>query len=170
MAVLPILRYGEPLLEEENAPVESFDSKLDELITDLFETGWHANGLGLAAPQVGVNLHLAVVDLSIGKDPEAKLVLANPKIVETRGRLSVEEGCLSFPGMFTQVNRPRSIVVKAQDEQGEPYELEAECLLAQAICHEVDHLNSVLLVHHLRGLKRSMFLKRIKKLQNLGAW
>jgi peptide deformylase len=170
VAVRPILRYGEPLLEAENAPVTSFDSKLEELISDLFETGWHANGLGLAAPQVGVNLHLAVVDLSIGKDPEAQLVLANPKIVRSEGRLNTEEGCLSFPGMFTHINRPRSIVVKAQDDQGEPFELEAEGLLAQAICHEVDHLNSVLLVHHLRGLKRSMFVKRIKKLQNLGAW
>jgi peptide deformylase len=170
MAVRPILRYGDPLLVAENAPVERFDKELETLIADLFETGWQAPGLGLAAPQVGVNLRLAVVDLSVGEDPEEKLVLANPEIVDSDGSCSVEEGCLSFPGMFTNIARPRRIKVAAQDSRGEPQELEAEGLLAQAICHEVDHLNATLLVDHLRGLKRRMFLKRIKKLQNLDAW
>jgi peptide deformylase len=170
MAIRTILRYGDPLLVAENAPVESFDRELDELITDLFETGWQAPGLGLAAPQVGVNLRLAVVDLSVGKDPEERQVLANPEIVQSEGSCTLEEGCLSFPGMFTNIVRPRRILVRAQDGRGELQELEAEGLLAQAICHEVDHLDATLLVDHLRGLKRRMFLKRIKKLQGLGAW
>jgi peptide deformylase len=170
MAIRTILRYGDPLLVAENAPVESFDRELDELITDLFETGWQAPGLGLAAPQVGVNLRLAVVDLSVGKDPEERQVLANPEIVQSEGSCTLEEGCLSFPGMFTNIVRPRRILVRAQDGRGELQELEAEGLLAQAICHEIDHLDATLLVDHLRGLKRRMFLKRIKKLQGLGAW
>jgi peptide deformylase len=168
--VREILVYGDPRLEAPNDPVEVFDAPLLELVDDLFETGWRAPGLGLAAPQVGVNLRIATVDLSIGKDPEHTLVLANPTIVESTGRTSLEEGCLSFPGLFTTLVRPRSIVVKAQDEHGEWREIEASGLLAQAICHEVDHLDGRLLVHHLRGIKKKMFLRRVDKMRKTGVW
>ncbi len=163
--VREILHFPDPRLQQQSKPVEGFDAKLEELIDDLFETGWRAPGLGVAAPQIGVLLSLAVVDLSVGKDPDAKLVLANPEIVHTEGKVVLEEGCLSFPGIFTTLSRPRSLVVRARDAGGEQFELEAEGLLAQAICHEVDHLNGMLLTDHLKGLKRRMFLRRINKVR-----
>lgn len=170
MSVRPILVYGERLLEAPNRPVERFGEDLAPLVGDLFETGWAAPGLGLAAPQIGVNLRLATVDLSVGKDPEQKIVLANPEIIETTGKVSLEEGCLSFPGLFTTIVRPRAIVVRARDLHGELFEREADGLLAQAICHEVDHLDSRLLVHHLHGIKKKMFLRRVAKMRKSGVW
>ena len=170
MSVRPILVYGNPRLEAVNAPVESFDEELEVLVDDMFETGWRAPGLGLAAPQVGVNLRLATVDLSVGKDPDQKIVLANPEIIETSGKISLEEGCLSFPGLFTTVLRPRELVIRAQDLDGAPLEVEASGLLAQAICHEIDHLDGRLLVHHLRGIKKRMFLRRVAKMRKTGVW
>ena len=170
MAARQIVCYGDPRLEADNAPVEDFGSALQELVQDLFETGWKAPGLGVAAPQIAVNLRLAVVDLSVGKDPDARLVLANPEIVHSRGRVSLEEGCLSFPGLFTNIPRPRTVRVRAQDAAGQWQEIEGEGVLAQAFCHEIDHLNGILLVHHLRGLKRRMFLRRVEKMRSLGVW
>ena len=170
MAVRPILVYDDPRLEATNQTVEFCGEELQPLIDDLFETGWRAPGLGLAAPQVGVNLRLATVDLSVGKDPKARIVLANPEIIRRQGRVSLEEGCLSFPGLFTTIERPRELCVRAQNEDGDWCEIEADGLLAQAVCHEVDHINGVLLVHHLRGLKRQMFLRRVAKMKRLGVW
>jgi peptide deformylase len=170
MSSRPILIYGDPRLEAPNASVEVFDDHLLLLVDELFSTGWKAPGLGLAAPQIGVNIRLATVDLSVGKDPEQQLVLANPKIVSAEGAVSVEEGCLSFPGLFTTLTRPREIVVQAEDVSGEPFELSASGLLAQAICHEVDHLDGRLLVHHLRGIKKKMFLRRVAKMRRTGVW
>ncbi len=166
----PIILWGDPRLTATNAPVETFDQDLEELIDEMFETSWAAPGLGLAAPQIGVNLRLVVLDLSVGKDPKQKLVLANPEIIGHEGRVSMEEGCLSFPGLFTTFVRPRSISVRAQDADRKWREIEAEELLAQALCHEIDHLNGVLLIDHIRGLKRKMFLRRVKKIQQAGAW
>ncbi len=170
MSLRPILVYGDARLEAPNTPVEEFNDSLRILVEDLFESGWKAPGLGLAAPQIGVNLRLATVDLSVGKDATQKIVLANPEIVETSGKISLEEGCLSFPGLFTTLSRPRELVVRAQDAFGEHQEIEASGLLAQAICHEVDHLESRLLIHHLRGIKRKMFLRRVAKMKKTGVW
>ena len=170
MSRRPIILWGDPRLEAPNAPVETFDQDLDDLISEMFQTSWAAPGLGLAAPQIGINIRLAVLDLSVGKDPEQKIVLANPEIISTKGKVSLEEGCLSFPGLFTAFERPKSIIVRAQDRSGEWQEIEGENLLAQAMCHEIDHLNGVLLIHHIRGLKRKMFIRRVKKLQQAGAW
>jgi len=136
----------------------------------LFETGWKAPGLGVAAPQIGVNLRLATIDLSVGKDPDQKTVLANPEIIATQGMISLEEGCLSFPGIFTTISRPRELVVRAQDLDGSWREIEESGLLAQAVCHEVDHLDGRLLVHHLRGIKRTMFLRKVAKMRKTGVW
>jgi peptide deformylase len=170
VSIRPILVFGDPRLEADNQPVDEFGAELRELLGDLFETGWKAPGLGLAAPQVGVNLRLATIDLSVGKDPGARIVLANPTIVSRQGNVSREEGCLSFPGLFTTIERPSSLRVRAQDERGEWREFDADGLLAQAVCHEVDHLDGVLLVHHLRGMKRRLFLRRVAKMRNLGVW
>jgi peptide deformylase len=170
MSVHPILVYGDPRLEAENAPIETFDEEFGLLVEDLFETGWKAPGLGLAAPQIGVNFRLATIDLSVGKDPDARIVLANPTIIHGQGKTSLEEGCLSFPGLFTTLERPSVLVVRAQDEHGDWREIEAEGLLAQAVCHEVDHLDGVLLVHHLRGMKKRLFMRRVEKMRKLGVW
>jgi len=170
MTARPILAFGNPLLEAANHPVEDFGDELQILIEDLFETGWKAPGLGLAAPQIGVNIRLATVDLSVGKDPDARIVLANPEIIHRRGKTKVEEGCLSFPGLFTTVDRPVALRVRAQDGEGQWREIDADGLLAQAVCHEIDHLDGVLLVHHLRGMKRRLFLRRVAKMRKLGVW
>jgi peptide deformylase len=170
MTERPILVYGDPRLESTNRPVELFDEELCALVDDLFETGWKAPGLGLAAPQIGINLRLATIDLSVGKDHDARIVLANPTIVHEQGKTSLEEGCLSFPGLFTTLDRPSALTVRAQNEYGEWRDLEAEGLLAQAVCHEVDHLDGILLVHHLRGMKRRLFLRRVAKMRKLGVW
>lgn len=170
MSVRPILIYGDPRLERESEPVTEFDDRLQELVDDLFETGWRAPGLGVAAPQIGVNIRLATIDLSIGKDPESRIVLANPEIVDRTGAASLEEGCLSFPGLFTTIERPRALRVRAQDASGGWRELTADGLLAQAVCHEIDHLDGVLLVHHLNGMKKRLFLRRVAKMRKLGVW
>ena len=170
MTVRPILIYGDPRLEAPNLPVEDFGDGLQVLIQDLFETGWSAPGLGVAAPQIGANLRLATIDLSVGRDPGARIVLANPEITNTRGRAALEEGCLSFPGLFTTIERPTALTVRAQDQDGEWREIEADGLLAQAVCHEVDHLDSVLLTHHLRGMKKKFFMRRVEKMRKLGVW
>jgi len=170
MTVRPILVFGDPRLEADNLPVESFGDELQTIIEDLFETGWKAPGLGVAAPQIGVNLRLATIDLSVGRDPEARVVLANPEITHRRGRSSLEEGCLSFPGLFTTIERPTAVTVRAQNENGMWRSIEADGLLAQAVCHELDHLDGVLLTHHLRGMKRKLFMRRVAKMRKLGIW
>lgn len=170
MSVRPILVYGDPLLEAANGPVERFGEELVTLLDDLFETGWKAPGLGVAAPQIGVNLRLAAVDLSVGRRAEERIVLANPEIIHQQGKASLEEGCLSFPGLFTTIERPTAITVRAQDEHGAWRDLEADGLLAQAMCHEIDHLEGRLIVHHLRGMKKKLFMRRVAKMRRLGIW
>lgn len=170
MTTRHILVFGDPILEAANLPVEDFGEELQSIIQDLFETGWKAPGLGVAAPQIGVNIRLATIDLSVGRDPEVRIVLANPQIIHRRGRTSLEEGCLSFPGLFTTIERPTTLTVRAQDENGVWREINADGLLAQAICHEVDHLDGVLLPHHLRGMKRRLFMRRVEKMRKLGVW
>jgi peptide deformylase len=170
MTVRPILVFGDPRLEAPNLAVDDFDDGLQLLIQDLFETGWKAPGLGVAAPQIGANLRLATIDLSVGRDPEARIVLANPEITHRQGRAILEEGCLSFPGLFTTIERPTALTVRAQDQHGVWREIEADGLLAQAVCHEVDHLDGVLLVRHLRGMKKKFFMRRVEKMRRLGVW
>jgi peptide deformylase len=170
MSARPILIYGDPRLERPSEPVMAFDSELHDLVDDLFETGWQAPGLGVAAPQIGVNIRLATIDLSVGKDPDQKIVIANPEIVRHSGTASLEEGCLSFPGLFTTIQRPTALRVRAQDAFGTWREFDADGLLAQAVCHEMDHLDGRLLVHHLRGMKKRLFLRRVDKMRKLGVW
>lgn len=170
VAVRPILAFGDPRLEAENAPVAGFGPGLERLVEDLFETAWSAPGLGLAAPQVGVNLALAVVDLSVGGDPSARVVLANPVVVSASGVVAVEEGCLSMPGVFVTLWRPRTLTVRAADRDGRTRLVRGEGLMAQALCHELDHLRGVLLPHHLGGLRRRLVLRRIARLRRGGRW
>jgi len=136
----------------------------------MFETMYAAPGVGLAAPQVGVNIRLIVIDLSVGKEPDKKLVLCNPRIIASEGTQNGDEGCLSVPEFMEHVTRPMKVAVEAQNIKGETFQFEGEELLARAICHEIDHLNGVMFVDHLSPLKRALLRGKIKKLIKAGKW
>jgi len=164
MAVRPIVLFPDPVLRRPAAVVDRFDTALGELTRDLAETMYDAPGVGLAAPQVGVGARVAVVDVAPGR-PESKLhVFVNPAIVESEGRVAGDEGCLSIPGLSEKIDRPRCVRVRAVDVAGEPFELEAEGFLARAICHELDHLDGVLIVDRLSGLRKELAMRRLRRL------
>jgi peptide deformylase len=164
MALRPIVFYPDPILERPARVVERFDGELAGLVRDLAETMYDAPGIGLAAPQVGVGLRVAVVDVSPGTAESRLHVLVNPRIVESAGRVVGEEGCLSIPGLTEKVERPERIRVAAADAAGAPFELEASGLLARACCHEIDHLDGVLFFRRLAGLRKELALRRLRKL------
>ena len=168
--IYPIVKYGDPVLEKPGAPVERFDGELEELAEDMFASMYAAQGVGLAAPQIGKSLRFAVVDVTGGKNPEAKIVLANPQVTHAEGEVREEEGCLSIPGFRGYVVRPQFVTVKAQNVKGEPFEIRGENLLARAFCHEIDHLNGILFLQHLGMLKRDLIKRKIKKLRKQGEW
>lgn len=165
-----IVKYGHSVLEKPAQPVEDFGEELKTLTTDMFESMYAAQGVGLAAPQIGVSLRLAVIDVSNGKNPEAKLVLANPEIIHAEGEQREEEGCLSVPGFRGHVARPQFVTVRAQDLTGQTFEMRGEGLLGRAFCHEIDHLNGVLFLQHLGLLKRDLIKRKIRKLKKAGEW
>lgn len=164
MAILPIRVYPDPVLRVRCPPVESFDDELRRLASDMIETMHAAPGVGLAAPQVGVEKRLAVVDVSVGEDRQVLKVLVNPEIVDERGRDVDSEGCLSIPGVTEKVARPVAVRVAAHDLEGGPVEIEVEALEARAVCHEIDHLNGVLFIDRLRGLRKDRVRRQLKKL------
>jgi peptide deformylase len=166
----PIVRYGNPVLERPTKPIEKFDEDLQKLVADMFESMYAAQGVGLAAPQIGIGLRLAVIDVSNGKNPEAKIVCANPEIIHAEGEQREEEGCLSLPGFRGYVARPQYVTVRAKDATGTEFEMRGEQLLARAFCHEIDHLNGVLFINHLSMLKRDMIKRKIRKLKKAGEW
>ncbi|MES1211035.1 MAG: peptide deformylase [Acidobacteriota bacterium] len=164
MSVLAIRIYPDPVLRVKCGEVTVFDAALRKLAADMVETMHAAPGIGLAAPQVGVEKRLAVLDLSVGEDPKQVHVLVNPEIVHREGLETDVEGCLSLPGLTDKVDRPTSVRVKALDLNGQPFELSAEDWLARALCHEIDHLDGILFVDHLRGLRRERSKRQLKKL------
>jgi peptide deformylase len=166
----PILRYGDQLLHERARPVESITPEVGQLIDDMIETMYAAPGVGLAAPQVGVALRIFVVDLSLGRDPDGLIVMVNPEFVSRDGMQLEEEGCLSLPGFNATVVRPMRAVVKGLSRDGREHEREGTELLARAFQHEMDHLDGRLFIDHLRGLKRDMIVRRIRKLTRAGKW
>ena len=168
--IYPITKYGESVLESPTKPVDKFDEEFAKLCEDMFESMYVAQGVGLAATQIGLSKNLAVIDVSVGKNPEARLVLANPEIISVEGDQREEEGCLSLPGFRGSVLRPAYVTVRAQDVKGETYEMRGEGLLARAFCHEIDHLNGVLFIQHLSMLKRDLIKRRIRKLKKTGDW
>ena len=169
--VLKIVKYGEPVLERRAEAVTEFDTpELHELIASMWETMYSAKGVGLAAPQVGVGQRISVIDVSVGEDESKKIVIINPEITFTEGTQVGEEGCLSIPGFREPVSRANIVKVRAQNEKGEPIELEGEELLARAFQHEIDHLNGILFINHLSALKRDIIRRKIKKLQRAGEW
>lgn len=168
--IRPILKYGDPVLHRPAEPVEAVTAEIRELIDDMVETMYAAPGIGLAAPQVGVPLRLFVVDLSVGRASGNLLVFINPTVVEREGMQTEEEGCLSVPGFNATVVRPTRMVVRGLDRDGREHTAEGRDLLARAFQHELDHLDGTLFVDRLRGLRRDLIVRRIRKLRRAGKW
>lgn len=166
----PIVRYGRPSLTAPASPVEVFDSALEHLIDDMVETMYAAPGIGLAAPQIGVPLRVCVIDLTAGRRDGELLILVNPEFVERHGMQLEDEGCLSLPGFTATVPRPAHAVVRARDRHGAERTIEGTGLLARALQHEIDHLDGRLFLDRLRGIKRGLILRRIRRLQRTGQW
>ena len=166
----PILRLGDSILSEPARPVDAITPEIDTLIDDMIETMYAAPGIGLAAPQVGSPLRIFVLDLSVGRDPAALHVMINPEFVERDGMQLEEEGCLSLPGFTATVARPKRVVVKGLNRQGDEQTLEGTGLMARALQHEVDHLNGCLFVDRLRGISKDLIVRKIKKLAKAGKW
>jgi len=168
--IYPIVKYGDPVLETPAEPVTDFDEDLEKLVADMFETMYAAQGIGLAAPQIGIAKRLCVIDVTFGEDPKAKLVLANPEILSVEGKHALEEGCLSLPQIRAEVRRADKATVRAQDIHGNEFTMTGEGLLARAFAHEVDHLNGSLFFHRLNRLKRESIKRRVRKLVKAGEW
>lgn len=164
MAVRPIVKYGDPVLREKAKPVEEFDREVKDLVADMIATLKDANGLGLAAPQVGVSKRIFITDLSSLELTESMRVFINPEIIDTSGEVILEEGCLSFPGLYQKITRPEEIKIKALDVEGHEFELNVSGMLARAILHEYDHLEGVLFIDHLSSLSRALIKGKLKKL------
>jgi peptide deformylase len=163
MAVLDIVKYGDPRLVAENSSVVEFDDKLTRLVDDMIETMYAAPGIGLAAPQIGVPLRVIVIDLSVGEDPSQVIRLVNPEFVEREGEQKHEEGCLSIPGYGGSPARPARVVVKGLDPEGRERVYTATELLARAFCHEIDHVDGLLFVDRLSPLKRDLMRRKLRK-------
>jgi len=168
--IRPILKWGDQVLHEPAAPVERVTPEIQRLVDDMIETMYAAPGVGLAAPQVGVPLRIFVVDISAGHDPSGLRVFINPEFIERDGMQLEEEGCLSIPGFNATVLRPMKAVVKGLNREGNEYRHETTGLLARAFQHEMDHLDGKLFVDRLRGVKRDLIVRRIRKLQRAGRW
>jgi peptide deformylase len=168
--VYPIVLYGDPVLETPAEKVTVFDDKLRTLLEDMFESMYAAHGVGLAAPQIGINKRIAVIDVTFKEDPDAKLVIINPEIIKQEGKQATGEGCLSLPDFRETVTRANKVTVRAQDAEGKWFEKTGEGLLARAFLHETDHLNGKLFISHVSALKRDLIKRRIRKLVKLGEW
>ena len=168
--IRPIVKFPDPILQQVSEPVSVFDKDLAQLVEDMFESMYDAQGIGLAAPQIGVNKRITVIDLSNKAKPEDKLVLINPEITFREGKQFSEEGCLSLPEIREKVNRAAKVKVRAQDVKGKWFELEGEELLARCFQHEIDHLDGILFLFRISGLKRDLLLRKIRKLQKAGDW
>ena len=163
MAVLEILKFPDPKLKKKSLPVQKIDDRLRKLVEDLAETMYAAPGVGLAAPQVGHLLRLAVIDVTPPNQPKNLLVLINPEIVATEGECTWEEGCLSVPEYSEEIKRREKVVVRCQNLEGETTEITAEGLLSIALQHEIDHLNGILFLDYLSSLKRALYKRKRKK-------
>ncbi len=164
---------GHPVLRQRGRPLEKADFRnplIQKLIDDMIETMYAAPGIGLAAPQVGQSLQIFVLDLSLGKDPTGLVVMVNPEFVERDGMQLEEEGCLSVPGFNATVARPQRATVRGLNRSGKEQTIEGTGLLARAFQHEMDHLDGMLFMDRLRGIKRDLIVRKIKKLARAGKW
>lgn len=161
MTIHKIIYLPDPRLRRVAQPVETFDNELQVLIDDMFETMYDANGVGLAAPQIAIDLRLSVIDVK--GDKSEQIVIANPEIIASEGEIEYQEGCLSVPGAFDTVIRAQTVTVRAQDRFGESFEMTGEGLLAECFQHEIDHLNGKLFIDLLSPLKRTMVRRKLDK-------
>ena len=168
--IRPILKYGAGSLHDKAADVDAITPEIDTIVHDMIETMYAAPGVGLAAPQVGIPLRIFVVDISLGRDPDGLIVMINPQFVSREGMQLEEEGCLSLPGFEATVVRPTRVVVKGLDRDGSEHQREGTGLLARAFQHEMDHLDGTLFVDRLRGIKRDLIVRKIRKLSRAGKW
>jgi len=164
MAVLPIKIYGETVLRKRAKEVDQVDDRIRKIALEMVETLKGASGMGLAANQIGEAIRLIVVDRSLFKADDSPLVLINPEIVSIQGEQTQEEGCLSFPGTFADVNRPMKMKIRAVDLNEKLLTIEAEGLLSRVLAHEIDHLNGILFIDRLSSIKRKLLSRKLKKL------
>jgi peptide deformylase len=168
--LLPIVKYGHPVLHTPAKPVETITGEITQLIDDMTETMYAAPGIGLAATQVGVPLRVLVIDLSLGRQAGSLIQMINPTFIARDGAQYEDEGCLSVPGYTAYVHRDSRVVVEGLDRNGEIVRHDATGLLARAFQHEIDHLDGRVYLDHLRGLKRELILRGIRKQQRQGKW
>jgi len=168
--ILNIVKYPDPVLARPGEPVTEFNAELRKFVADMFETMYDGQGIGLAAHQVGVAKRLVVIDLSVNKVPEDKLVLINPEIIFTEGRLYEDEGCLSFPDIREKVVRHAKVRIRAQDEYGKWFEMDGEDVLSRCFQHEIDHVDGMQFIFRMSALKRDLVLRKIRKLIRDGKW
>jgi len=159
MAILTIKKYGEPVLREKSLPVKEITREILNLIRDMAETMYTDSGVGLAAPQVGISKRIIIID----EDKEGLMVLVNPEIIKSEGEVIEEEGCLSFPGIYSDVKRSSKVTVKALNENGDQIEIVKEGLIARVLQHEIDHLNGTLFIDRVGRMKRQILLSKLKK-------
>ncbi|MBX3581442.1 MAG: peptide deformylase [Rhizobiaceae bacterium] len=165
MSIKPLVILPDPVLRLVSKPVERVDAPLLKLADDMLETMYDAPGIGLAAIQVGQPLRMLVIDLAKEGEPPAPMVIINPEILDSSDERSVyEEGCLSIPDYYAEVERPAKVRVRHLDREGKQQEMEADGLLATCVQHEIDHLNGVLFIDHISKLKRDMVVKKFKKM------
>ena len=165
MALLPILRYPDSRLHKVAKPVQEVDARLKALIAQMFDTMYDAKGIGLAATQVDIHKRIIVIDVSENRDE--RLVLINPELLEKSGETGIEEGCLSIPEQRALVPRAEKVKIRALDRDGNPFELEADDLLAICIQHEMDHLVGKLFIDYLSPLKQQRIRQKVEKLDRL---
>lgn len=164
MAIRDILLFPHDALITPGEDVPEVDDEVRALIEDLKDTMYDAPGIGLAAPQIGVSKRVAVVDISPRDETGELLVLVNPRVVERKGKITWEEGCLSFPGLYEKIDRAHDVVVEALDENGQPFTIEASELLAVCLQHEIDHLDGIVFTERMSHLKKRRAMKKYKKI------
>ena len=168
--ILPILKYGDPILHKVCEPVTVFDRDLERLAKDMVETMYGAPGVGLAAPQVGVLKRLIVLDVTVGQKEGNLIILVNPEIIVAEGEQHEDEGCLSIPEFTAKVHRPYRVVVSGKDTHGKETVIEGEGLLSRVLAHEIDHLNGILFIDLLSSIKRDIIKRKIRKKVRAGEW
>jgi peptide deformylase len=168
--MLDICKLGEDVLQSRASDIKEIDERLIQLVENMRKTMYEANGIGLAAPQVGESIQLAIMDVSQGENPEEFLVLINPTIVHSEQSESDAEGCLSIPGISAVIDRQKKIQFKYTDLQGKENVREFDDLKARVVQHEIDHLNGILIIDRLSSLKKQLVKKEIKKLKQDGEW
>jgi peptide deformylase len=170
MSIRPIVKFGAEVLDRPTIEIEDFNVELEAISRDMVETMYAAPGVGLAANQVGLDIRLMVIDITVGEDPKQLIVMANPVLVAQEGEQHEEEGCLSVPGYSGVVSRPAWVQVRGQDLEGKEVVMEGTGLLARAFCHEIDHLGGKLFLERLGILKRDLIKRKIRKQIRQGDW